>query len=392
MRLSLLVLSQLLSLLAGLGFPIFFARWFGTESFGDLALAVSYAGVALAISAGAVGQSIIKHGISSRLFDRAGAIMFTMSFVLWLITLRAQVKDWQSIAIIVPHVLAAQILVHLSFYYALRRGLKLVYTSLFAVETLLRIGLSWLCYAFSFELLAALSGVYVLSAGLVFLWVVIAARLAKDPVSESSPVNWATSRRFVAWALSGIVLSNFDRTLFASALDADTRASFLFYNSLYVSAFGIIANSVSLDVVTLRGQASALGRARFFAILGLGIGGAAVGTVLLFRLAPLSAELTHFDPRIAAYAILLGCAYRTILFVHQLAYGYLERAGHALRSIKLRIGASLLMIVVGASYSVLPPAAYFVAVLIPLLVVAANAINDARRSDFGGRVSEPALL
>jgi hypothetical protein len=190
-----------------------------------------------------------------------------------------------------------------------------------------------------------------------------------------------TCGRFARWALCGIVPANFDRTVFATLLPPEQRAVFLFFNSLYTMGFSIIANSVSLEILSTYGRSFVSSKRGFFALLAGGLALASFATALVFEFAGLVAELTGFDPRWAAVPILFTFFYRALLFMQQISYGYLERSGITSRVTPLQIAASLILLSVAAVSANLGLASVAAASIVVVLVLGFASLSVVARRE-----------
>ena len=389
MRLPLLLFSQLLSIAASASFPIVFVMLYGHAAFGTVALIVSYSGVFLSLTAGAAGQSILQQNTSRRCLRTGIGILCASAVATWLISLELAGGLLEIVAGAAV-VLLSQAAVHLVYYYAIRNRMSALFTSLFAVECTIRILLLFALHDFSPERLTEFLGIYVFSSLLTSAGALLL--IGSAPERDDAPaacVDIKTCGRFVRWALCGIVPANFDRTVFATLLPPEQRAVFLFFNSLYTMGFSVIANSVSLEVLSTFGRSFVSSRRGFLALLAAGLALASVATLLIFEFAHLVGQLTGFDPRWAAGPILFTFAFRALLFVQQISYGYLERGGFTSRMTALQIASSMILVGLAAVSTTLGLTAVATCSILVVLILGFASLSVVARS---GPASPPEPL
>jgi hypothetical protein len=388
MRLPLLLASQLLSIAASASFPIVFVMLYGHASFGTVALIVSYSGVFLSLIAGAAGQSILQQNTSRRCLRRGIALLSAASIIMWLVSLELANALAEAVASALV-VLLSQAAVHLVYYYAIRNRISALFTFVFAAECAIRIALLYALHDFVPDRAAEFLVIYVFSSLLTCLGGLV--MIGGRPEREGTPVTCLdaqTCGRFVRWAVCGIVPANFDRTVFATLLPPEQRAVFMFFNGLYTMGFSIIANSVSLEVLSAHSRGFVSSKRGFLALLAAGLALASFATALVFEFAEFVAELTGFDPRWAAIPILFTFFYRALLFLQQISYGYLERKGITSRMTHLRIVSSVILMAVGAFSATLGLASAAAVSILVVFVLGCASLSVVGRSELAAP-SEP---
>jgi hypothetical protein len=355
-RLPLLVLSQLLSFAASAGFPILFVRMWGHAAYGDVALAVSYSGLALGLVAGGLGQSILLSGLARRRLGLLIGAFLAAAVLVWGLQLALAPGRAAALALTAVYLLLAQTGVHAVYYYAVRHSAWPVFMLVFPAEAAARIAALLLVTPRAGGSLSALAGCYILSNAAVAVvgLMVMRVRLGGADPEAQAPVDLPAAGRFAKWALSGALIDNFDRTAFATMLPAASRSPYLFFNSLYTAAFSLIANSVALEVLGGQRRARINSRAGLLSLLAFGLGSAGACTALLFAFAAQIAGLTGFDPRPVALAVLYTFAMRALLFTQSLSYGFIERGGWTNRTILPRLIGSGLLAGLGAAVAFIP--------------------------------------
>lgn len=341
-RASLLFASQIISFITGVIFPILFVKIYGHAAYGDAALAVAYAGFFLTFVAGAIGQSILERGIGLKRFRQLLIGFELAAFSVWLLSLSVGQSGFVAMSLAVIYILCGQSSLHLVYYYAIRRNKEIIFTSLFGIETIPRVLTLLVAPHLLPSTLPAMLGSYVISTG-----VTVAGALffmGSDDEQVQGILKASTALRFLRWALSGVLISNFDRTFYASSLDDVSRSVYLFFSSLYNVAFSLIANSVSLEVLATRRTNAVASKLGFYVLAILGTGSAALATALVFKFGGWIGKLTEFDPNLAVAPVLFTFAFRSLLFIQQLAYGYIERGGRTLHASRLRAIASFLLL------------------------------------------------
>lgn len=375
-RLPLLVASQLLSFAASAGFPILFVRMYGHAAYGDVALAVSYSGLALGLVAGGLGQSILLNGLARRRVAALVLAFLTAAVLVW--TVQFAVSPWRiaAVAVTATYLLLAQTALHTTYYYAVRHSAWPVFMFVFPAEAAARIVVLLAVTPLTGGGLAALAGSYIVSNAVIAVaaLAVLRGRLGRTDAEAHAPVDLAAAGRFAKWAISGALIDNFDRTAFASLLPAVSRSPYLFFNSLYTAAFSLIANAVALEVLGSRLGARINSRAGLLILLAFGLVSASACTALLFAFAAQIAGLTGFDPRPVALAVLYTFVIRALLFTQSLSYGFIEKGGLTNRTLPLRFAGSALLLALGAAVAFLPMAVTAVVSLAVVGVLAASAL------------------
>jgi len=346
----LLVASQVMLLLLGVLFPIVFVRYNGHAMFGTVALVATYSAVILSVLVTGVSQSILSHGLSAgrlRLYALALALGGAGA---WLAQVLALPRGGPTVYLAVVWVLAAQSAVSFIYYYAIRRRLMFVLTFVMPGEALARIGAVFALHGLHLTGASVLIGCYVISnvaVGLLALALIGLGARAGDP-DAGGRLRLNVAGRFMRWSVSGTVLDGFDRGGYGAMLQAEARSPFLFYDSLYLAAFGLIANTARMEVLAARPGARVASRAALLVLVVGGVAAAAAATGAVFALAGPLGRWTGFDPRPAAGAVLFAFAYRSALFAQFVAYGYIERGGRTEANIPPRLAATAALLALAA--------------------------------------------
>ncbi|MFI4975590.1 MAG: hypothetical protein ACHP84_13705 [Caulobacterales bacterium] len=355
-RPALLLLSQFLLLVLGLFFPILFVRYNGHAAFGTVALAATYSAVILSVVVTGLSQSILTHGLAFSRLSRYALALSLGGGLAWLVLALVMPSHGPTVYLAVVFVLAAQSSVSFIYYYAIRRRLLLILTFLMPCEALARIVALVGLHALRVSGPSILIGCYVVSNVVVSLaaLALISWRAPAEDPDAGAALRLNVAGRFMRWAVSGTVLDGFDRAGYGAMLPAVTRSPFLFFDMLYLTAFGLIANTARMEVLSARhGHVFATRRALLALVAG-GLAASAAATWAVFALGAQLGRWTGFDPRPVAAAVLFAFLYRAALFVQFVAYGYIERGGLTDRNSTVRVVGSACLLAIAATASFAP--------------------------------------
>lgn len=339
--------SQFVNILTSILFPIAFVALFGHAAFGDTALVVSYSGLFLSLVAGAVGRSILEHGMGASYFARMVGVFLSAAAVLFALTWLSGLGGVLVLVSGTLYVLLAQCALHFVYYLSVRENLKGLLVGVFPAEGAIRIGLLFLAASSGAHSLALLMGCYVGSSALTVAGALALIWPRRRAFSGDGGIDRAACTRFVRWAVSGALQANFDRTIYATFIPAAPRAVFLFFHSLYTAAYGVIANAISMEVIAARTGAFLTSIRAFYVLTALGIIAACACTALAFAFAEPVARLTGFNPWAAAWPVIYALAFRSLLFVQSMGYGYIERRGVTNISFWPRAAGSIALLILG---------------------------------------------
>jgi hypothetical protein len=345
-RPALLLTSQAALLLLGLLFPILFVRFNGHARFGVVALAATYSAAIVGVLVTGFSQSILSDGLSLPRLRRYALGLTALGLGGWaaqMVLLPAgPLSAWLAIAWSV----AAQAAVSFVYYYAVRHERLAVMTAILPAEALVRLGALAALHWAGITGEGWLFGSYVLSnasVGLVGLGVIHSRTRGADPDADGR-LRLDAAGRFGRWSISGAVLDVFDRAGYGAALPAVERSPFLFFNTLYLTAFGLIANVSRLEVLAPSARDPRALRSMLWIIVAVGLGSAGAATLVLLALGPIVTRWTGFDPGHIVWVLLYAAAYRAAMFVHFAAYAFIERAGRTERNIRPRLVASAVLL------------------------------------------------
>lgn len=360
----LILISQVLLLGFGLFFPILFVRYNGHAAFGVVALAATYSALIVSVVVNGLSQAILSHGLAIRRLRLYALALCLGGALAWL----AQVllAPGASVYLAIVPVLAAQTGVSFVYYYAIRRRMLVILTAILPAEALMRIAVLFGLHLLHLTGDVVLIGCYVLSNVVVCLAALALVR-GEDP-DAGAGLQVKVAGRFMRWAASGTLIDGFDRGVYGATLHATARSPFLFFDTLYLTAFGLIANTTRLEVLAAPKGGRVASRISLLLVVAVGLAAAALATWLTFALGGVIGRWTGFDPRPVAGAVLFAFAYRAALFVQFASYSYIERGGLTERSTVTRvIGSLALLALIAAPPAWLAPGSFAVAAVVAVI-------------------------